>query len=215
MTVLKGFIAQANESYRNAGLAEYQMKLDKHGNVTIPTVRARARAVPAAGEAAPDQATAGAAATGAAHAAGTAAPTAGAAPATTSNDVKRSGAAPAISGLAPTADGFALEWKPVTGAKQYGVWQDGVLLGHVPNPTFAGAMAAGAGGVIQIDAVLANGARTALTKAIRIGRDASGKLGVSDPNAAPAAAPAAAAPAAPAAAAPAAAGATAPAAAAS
>ncbi|MCW2921230.1 MAG: hypothetical protein JWL76_1104 [Thermoleophilia bacterium] len=223
MTVLKGFVAQANESYRNAGLGEYQMKLDKHGNVTIP--RGHARAVPSAGAAAPEQATAGAAATGTA-------PSAGAAPAATTADVKRSGAAPAISGLKPTADGFALEWKPVAGAKQYGVWQDGVLLGHVPSPKFAGAMAPGAGGVLQIDAVLANGTRTALTKAIRIGRDASGKLGVSDPSAAaapatgtPSAAPATGTPSAaaagappaaePAAAAPAPASATAPAAAAS
>ncbi len=185
MTVLKGFVAQANESYRNAGLAEYQMRIDKHGNVTVPGARARARAQAAAsGDAAASQATAGAAATGTAPTAG-AAPAAGsAAPATTANDVKRSGAAPAISGLAPTADGFALEWKPVAGAKQYGVWQDGVLLGHVTSPKFAGALAAGAGGVLQIDAVLANGTRTALTKAIRIARDASGKLGVSDPNAA-------------------------------
>ena len=178
LTVLRGFVAQANESYRNAGLGEYQMKLDRHGNVTIPRVRARARAVPSAGAAAPEQATQGAATPRTAPAAG-AAPSAGAA----SGTVKRAGAAPAISGLAPTADGFALEWKPVAGAKQYGVWQDGVLLGHVPSPKFAGALAAGAGGVLQIDAVRADGTRTALTKAIRIARDASGKLGVSDPSA--------------------------------
>lgn len=191
MTVLKGFVAQANESYRNAGLAEYQMRIDKNGNVTIPKVRARARAVPSAGAAAPEQAVQGAATTGQA-------PT-GAAPSSSDGAVKRAGAAPAISGLAPTADGFALEWKPVAGARQYGVWQDGVLLGHVPNPKFAGMLAAGAGGVLQVDAVLANGTRTSLTKAIRIGRDASGKLGVSDPSApAPAAGASATAPAAPA-----------------
>ncbi len=185
MTVLRNFVGQANESYRKAGLSEYQMKLDKHGNVTIPNVRARARAVPAAGEAAAEQATSGAATT--------------ANDVKPGNDVKRSGEAPAVSGLKPTADGFQLEWKPVAGAKQYGVWQNGVLLGHVPSPSFAGAMAAGAGGVIQIDAVRADGTRTALTKALRIARDASGKLGVSDPSAptapaapaAPATAPAA------------------------
>lgn len=198
LTVLKGFVAQANESYRNAGLAEYQMRIDKHGNVTIPQVRARARAIPAAGAAAPEQATQGAATAGTAPAAATA-PTAGAAPAPTTGDVKRSGPAPAISGLTPTADGFALAWKPVAGASQYGVWQDGVLLGHVPSPKFAGAIAAGAGGVLQVDAVHANGSRTALTKAIRIARDASGKLGVSDPSGpAPAAGASATAPAAPA-----------------
>lgn len=187
MTVLKGFIAQANESYRNAGLGEYQMRLDKHGNVSIPQVRARARSMPAAGAAAPAQAAQGAAATGSAtQGSAGAAPTAHAAP----GAVKRAGAAPAISGLKPTADGFALEWKPVAGAKQYGVWQDGVLLGHVPAPKFAGTLAAGAGGVIQVDAVLADGTRTALTKAVRIARDASGKLGVGDPSATAPAAPA-------------------------
>ncbi len=199
MTVLKGFIAQANESYRNAGLAEYQMRLDKHGNVTIPKVRARARAVPSAGAAAPEQAAQGAQTTGNAPAGAAAPPSAGAAPSPATGAVKRSGTAPAISGLAPTADGFALEWKPAAGAKQYGVWQNGVLLGHVPNPKFAGTLAPGAGGVLQVDAVLANGARTELTKAIRIGRDASGKLGVSDPSApAPATGAGATAPAAPA-----------------
>lgn len=188
MTVLKGFVAQANESYRSAGLSEYQMKVSSDGTVSIPKVRARARA----GAAAAEQATQGAAATGTA-------PTAGAAPAATGGEIKRAGAAPAISGLEPTKDGFALSWKPVSGAKQYGVWQDGVLIGHVPSPKFAGALAAGAGGVLQIDAVLANGTRTALTKAIRIARDASGKLGVSDPAAqAPAASAPATAPAAPA-----------------
>jgi len=189
MTVLKGFIAQANESYRNAGLSEYQMKLDKHGNITIPTVRARAKAAPAAGAAAPEQAATGAATTG------TAAPTAGAAPAA----AQRAGAAPAIAGLKPTADGFELSWKAVTGAKQYGIYRDGVLLGHVPSPKFAATLAAGRDGVIQIDAQLANGARTELTNPVRIGRDANGKLAVSDPTKEAAAATAAPAPAAPAA----------------
>jgi hypothetical protein len=42
----------------------------------------------------------------------------------------------------------------------FGAFEDGVLLGHVPSPQFAGALTAGSGGVIQVDAVLASGART-------------------------------------------------------
>jgi hypothetical protein len=106
----------------------------------------------------------------------------------------RSGAAPKVTGLKPTADGFAMTWGAVSGATKYGVWVDGQLVGHVPKPSFAGALAAGSGGVLQIDAVRKDGTRTEPTAPIRLARDASGKLGASDPTKpAAATAPAAAA----------------------
>jgi hypothetical protein len=184
MKVLRGFVAAANAQYRDAGLSQYQMKLDRDGNITVPRSRSKGfKPVPGTGSAAAEQASAGAA---------PAAPPAGAA----TGAAPRSGAAPKPNGLTRTADGFAMKWEPVAGAKQYGIWQDGALLGHVTSPQFAGALAAGSSGVIQVDAVLANGARTELSPPVRIALDASGKLAVSDPTKP---APTASAPAAPAA----------------
>ncbi|MCW2927926.1 MAG: hypothetical protein JWM86_1894 [Thermoleophilia bacterium] len=203
LDVLKSFIGGANAQYRAAGLGEYQMRVAKDGSVTIPHRPTPAFKVPAAtGDAAADQAAAGASATGTAPAAGAAAPPAGASAGATPPvpaDVKRTGPAPKISGLQQGGDNaFKLAWAPVAGAKQYGIWQDGVLLGHVPSPSFAGQVAANASSTIQVDAVLANGSRTALTKALKVARDSSGKLtfGAADGSTAGAPSPAATAPAA-------------------
>lgn len=199
MTVLRGFIAGANSQYRKAGLDEYQMRVHADGSVTTPRRPApEFKQVPGTGSAAGEQASAGAAP----------APSAGAAPkpAADPNSAPRAGSAPQFTALKPTATGFALRWEAIPGATQYGVWLDGVLVGHVPKPAFDGALTAGTGGVVQIDAVAADGTRTPLTAPMHVARDAKGKLAVTNPKPAPAQAPAAPAPAqAPAATAPAAA----------
>jgi hypothetical protein len=174
-TVLRGFIEASNAQYRDAGLGQYQMRLERDGTVTIPHRSAPAFKVPAGvGGSAAGQAAAGAAQTAAG-------PTAGAAPA---DPTPRSGAAPTVTSVAPTATGFALRWAAVPGAAKYGIYVDGALVGHVPKPSFDGTVAAGSGGVIQVDAVTKTGARTALSSPMAISRAADGKLQVADPNAA-------------------------------
>ena len=168
MTVLRGFIASANAQYRKAGLGEYQMRVGADGSVTVPDRPAPEfkRSTPA-GTAAPDQASAGAATQ----------QSAAAAPAA---DANRAGAAPTFTSLKPTASGFAIRWDKVDGAKQYGIWIDGALVGHVPAPSFDGTIKPGTGGTFQVDAVRADGTRTPLTRGIRLDRTANGKLQVAD-----------------------------------
>lgn len=182
LAVLKSFVASANAQYREAGLGEYQMRVGRDGSVTQPDhPKAAAFTSPAKGDAAgttaPSSAQPTAATQQATAGAAAAAPGAAAASAAPTGAVKRSGPAPKISGLAQGgADAFKLSWAAVAGAKQYGIWQDGVLLGHVPSPSFAGQVAQGASSTIQVDAVLANGSRTALTTPLRVARGADGKL---------------------------------------
>jgi hypothetical protein len=175
--VLRSFIGAANKQYRDAGLDEYQMKVDRHGNVTVPHASAGFKTPAASGSAAPEQAKAGAA-----PAPGPAATPAGADP----TKAKRSGAPPKVVDLAQSGqDAFKIGWQPVQGAQQYGVWQDGKLLGHVSSPSFAAQLAPGAGGVIQIDAVRGDGTRTPLTRALRVARTADGKITFDVPGATP------------------------------
>lgn len=192
LTVLRGFIAGANAQYRAAGLGKYQMHVARDGSVSTPNRPKHVfKRVQGTGDAAASQAAAGASQAPA--------PSAGAAPSQEAAETAaraRSGAAPKLTALKPTADGFAMTWNAVSGATNYGVWIDGKLIGHVPKPEFAGQLAAGSDGVIQIDAVRKDGTRTEPTTPIRIGKDASGKLAASDPTkpaAAAATAPAAAA----------------------
>lgn len=180
-TVLKSFIAGANAQYRDAGLSQYQMRLQKDGTVTVPGRPApKFQPAAASGSAAAEQAVEGAAPGAAAP--GAAGP-------------KRTGPAPVVVDLAQGgADSFKMTWKPVAGARQYGIWQDGVLIGHVPSPSFAGQLAQGGSGVIEIDAVRADGTRTALTRALRVTRTAQDKITFDVPGATgPATAPAPAA----------------------
>ncbi len=168
--VLRGFIAAANAQYREAGLSDYQLKLRSDGTVTTKHRHAaRFKAQSAASSSGTQQASDGAAAT-----------------TTTSSSaaMTRSGAAPTISSLKPTDTGFALQWQAVTGAKQYGIWIDGALIGTVTNPQFAGTLDKGSSGVIQVDAVLTNGTRTALTTAVKLTRGSDGTVQASDPTAA-------------------------------
>jgi len=146
------FIEGANAQYREAGLAEHQIKLDRNGQVQLPPAsRTRFKAPSTSGSAAPAQASASAA------------------------NVQRSGAAPKVSDLQKSgANGFALSWQPVAGATKYGIWQDGALIGHVTDPRFAGTVSNGSGGSIQVDAVAANGTRTQLTKALTVSMGPSG-----------------------------------------
>lgn len=170
--VLKGFIAGANAQYRDAGLSQYQMRLKRDGTVDVPgRPSPRFRSPAANGNAAPEQATAGAAPVP------VPAPGAGA-------PIKRTGPAPTVSDLAQGGvDAFKMAWKPVEGAKQYGIWQDGQLIGHVPSPAFAGQLGPGGSGVIQIDAVRADGTRTALTRALRVTRTPDNKITFDVPGA--------------------------------
>lgn len=187
-TVLKQFIAGANAQYREAGLGDYQMRIGKDGLVTVPSRPAPNFSAPdRAGSAAPEQAAAGAPTAGAAQAPPTAPAPAAA--------IRRSGPAPTVSDLQQGgADAFRMAWKPVQGARQYGVWQDGTLIGHVTSPAFAGKLAPGASGTIQIDAVRADGTRTELTRALRVTRSKDDKITFDVPGApAPAAAATAAA----------------------
>lgn len=192
LSVLRGFIAASNEQYRKAGLGEFQMRVDSHGRVTTPRRRTpRFKPVPGTGSAASEQAAQGARVRAAPAAAPAGTATAQPAAAT---------AAPTFTSLKPTRDGFSMTWQPVQGAAQYGIWIDGALVGHVPKPAFAGTLDAGAAGVVQVDAVLANGSRTQQTAPLGLVRDAAGKLSVRDPRTAQApAAPAAGAATAPAA----------------
>lgn len=172
--VLRQFIAGANSQYRAAGLGQYQMRVARDGSVSVPrrpppTFRPPQ---PVAGTA-PQQASAGAAAT-----AGPGTP------------ARRSGPAPKVVDLRQSgADAFQIEWQPVAGARQYGIWQDGVLLGHVPSPRFAGTLASGASGTIEIDAVRADGTRTELTRALRVSLAGDGRIRFDVPGATPAPSP--------------------------
>ncbi|MCW2962232.1 MAG: hypothetical protein JWM90_2619 [Thermoleophilia bacterium] len=195
LSVLKSFINGANAQYREAGLGEYQMRVDGGGRVTTPNAPAAGSRTPSAtGTASAEQATAGAAA--AAAPASSAAPAAEAAASTGPAAAAPAGAAPKIVDLQQGADGaFTLKWEAVEGAKQYGVYQDGKLLGHVPSPAFAGKLATSTGGTIQFDAVRADGTRTPQTPALVVARSKDGKLSFEVPGAQAAAATAAAAPA--------------------
>lgn len=150
--VLERFVEGANAQYRAAGLAEHQIKLDRRGQLVLPGAsRTRFRTPSASGSAAPEQASASAAA------------------------IRRSGAAPAVSDLKQRGtDEFQLAWKPVQGAARYGIWQDGKLMGHVTDPSFAGKVASGTSNVLQVDAVRADGTRTALTKPLKVTQGPSG-----------------------------------------
>lgn len=154
--MLRGFIAGANAQYRAAGMGAYQMHVARDGSVTTPN-RPRSGFKPVKGT---EHAAASQAAAGATQVA----------------------AAPKLSGLKPTANGFEMTWGAVSGATKYGVWVDGKLAGHVPKPSFAGTLAASSAGVLQIDAVRADGTRSEATAPIRIAKDGAGKLAVSDPT---------------------------------
>jgi hypothetical protein len=148
--VLRGFIAAANAQYREAGLGEYQMRLRSDGTVSTPDAPAPEFEQPSStGTAASEQAAAGA------------------------SEAARSGDAPTVTSLQQSADGFALRWEAVADAKAYGIWVDGQLVGTVPEPAFDGTLAAGASGVVQVDAVRADGTRTALTEPLQVGAGSS------------------------------------------
>ena len=185
--VLRSFIAGANAQYRDAGLGQHQMRVARDGTVSFPNRPSpKFKSPPASGDAAATQASDGASPSTANQ---------GAQPAPA--PIKRAGAAPAVKSAA-TADGFQLAWPAVPGAKTYGIWQDGVLLGHVTKPSFTGTLAAGARGVVQVDAVRADGSRTDLAAPLRIMRGSDGAVAISEPAASTTAAPASTAPTAPA-----------------
>lgn len=172
--VLKAFLAGANAQYREAGLGEYQLRLRADGSVHAPDA-------PPAGQA--RAGAAAAAAPGASAASGAATGAASSSPAGPA-DAARAGAAATPAGAAPTlaqvdspsADSVRLTWQPVPGAARYGIWQDGQLIGSVPNPSFAAQIAANATSVIQIDAELAGGRRSPRTPAVQVSRSGDGRV---------------------------------------
>jgi hypothetical protein len=175
LSVLRGFISAANSQLRAAGLGEHQMHVSSTGKVTTPdapspTFHSKAGAAgPAASSTGAKQSSAGASKVAAPQPTG----------------VEHGG-----------ADAFRISWKPVPGATSYGVWQDGKLIGSVTEPAFAGQLAANSKGTIQIDAVLANGTRSARTPALVVTRPGTATLAYSGAMAQAMAGAAAAAPAA-------------------
>jgi hypothetical protein len=175
LSVLRGFVSAANAQYRAAGLGEHQMRVSSTGKVTTPSApdpSFKDKASPASSTtqtSAAKQSTAGAAQVAAPQ------PTA----------VENGG-----------TDAFRISWKPVAGATAYGIWQDGKLIGSVSQPSFAGQLAPDSKGTIQIDAQLANGARSARTPALVVTRTGSAALAFSGAMAQAVAGAAAAAPAA-------------------
>jgi hypothetical protein len=181
LRVLRGFVSAANAQLRAAGLGEHQMRVTKGGQVTTPSVvaelKAKAAALPASGSSnGSAQATRGASTIGA--------------PVATS--LQSSG-----------SDAFRITWGAVQGATRYGIWQNGALLGYVTDPRFAGNLAAGSSGTIQVDAVLATGAHSAKSAALAVSRAGSAAIAFAGPMAETAAAAQAASAASTAAAAPA------------
>lgn len=155
LRVLRNFMSAANAQLRLAGLGEHQMKVSSTGKVTTPDAPAKAfksKAAPAAGSTASTQAKAGATAAGA----------------PTPTGVQKGG-----------DDTFRITWSPVAGAKAYGVWQDGALIGTVTDPQFAGQLAASSKGTIEIDAVLADGTHSARTPSLVVARDGSAAIAFS------------------------------------
>ncbi|MBC7459745.1 MAG: hypothetical protein H7287_00130, partial [Thermoleophilia bacterium] len=148
-------MAAANAQMRLAGLGEHQMHVSSTGKVTTPDAPAKVfktKAAGATGSTATTQAKAGARAAG----------------------------APTPTGVhAGGGDTFRITWAPVSGAKAYGVWQDGALIGTVTDPQFAGQLAAGTNGTITIDAVLADGTRSARTPSLVVTRDGSAAIAFS------------------------------------
>jgi hypothetical protein len=171
--VFTRFIDAANKQYRDAGLSQYQMRVERNGTVSVP--HSGFKRPNTSGSAAGDQARQGASPQKA--------PSAGAAPADPAK-VKRSGAAPKVVDLQQGgADAFKIGWQAVAGAAKYGVWQDGVMIGTVTDPSFAANLAPGASGIIQIDGIRADGTHTALTRALRVTRTADGKITFDVPGA--------------------------------
>jgi hypothetical protein len=184
--VLRGFVSASNAQYRRAGLDEYQMRVHADGRVTVPNrPDPEFNPVKGTGSAAAQQAQAGAAQQGAAPSAG-AVPSGAAAPG--DGGAARAGSAPRFTSLKPTPKGFALRWEAVPGAEKYGIYVDGALVGHVPKPSFDGTVGVGTGGVIQVDAVAADGTRTQPTAPMHVARVKDGTLEVTDPQKAQAAA---------------------------
>jgi hypothetical protein len=166
----KAFIAQANASYRAAGLSEYQMRIKSDGSVDMPDHPKLGRG----------KATASARGAKAG---------AGSIPA---------GDAPALTQVtAPAPDTVQLTWNPVAGAVKYGIWQDGTLIGTVPNPQFTATIAPGSSSTIAIDAELPSGTRSPRTPAVNVSRagDAAVQASVGNDAAAAQGTPAPAAPA--------------------
>ena len=76
---------------------------------------------------------------------------------------------PVPQGVKRDGDKFAVIWKPVQGAVQYGIYENGKLIGHTPDPLFGATAPPGVEGVVlEVDAVDAQGKRSARTKPIPI-----------------------------------------------
>lgn len=158
--VLKAFIAGTNATYREAGLSEYQLRVRTDGSVDAPNAPAAGQA--RAGARSASAAPAGTAAAGSAQT-GAATTVAGAPPTLTKVD-------------APSTDSVRLTWEAVPGATRYGIWQDGQLIGSVPDPSFVAKIAANGSSTLEIDAELAGGRRSPKTPAVQVARTGEGPV---------------------------------------
>lgn len=89
----------------------------------------------------------------------------------------------------PDKESIALAWQPVGGAVAYGVYQDGKLIGHVTDPTFTAKITGSEALLLEIDAVSADGSRSARTQPIALRMGEKGLEAAPVDGAAQAAAP--------------------------
>lgn len=137
--VLRRFIAGANAQYRAAGLSAHQLRVDDDGTVHAARFDSSRTPRSMAGR-----------------------------DSMSVRDARRGASMQVTSRRSTGGGGFEVAWRPVTGAKRYGVYQDGVLLGHVPHPRFAGTVTSGMAGSLRFDAVLPSGVRSARSSPVRV-----------------------------------------------
>jgi hypothetical protein len=166
MQVLRAFVASANEQYRAAGLHRHQLRMTDLGDIDESTSAGSSPRHHAAAH--PNRSRRG-----------NAGSTTGPSQARAGAQAARTGPAPTISGMGRSGnEAVQLTWNPIAGATKYGVYHDGKLIGTVSDTKYAAQLAPSSSAHIQIDAVLATGARSPLTAPVQVARDAAGSLNV-------------------------------------
>jgi hypothetical protein len=151
LAVVRGVIGSMNAQLRAAGRGEHQLVVTASGGTRFATPEVRSRSMASSA--------ATAARTGATSSAPTGTPSAAA-------------SAPRIERAVGGPQGrFELAWSAVAGASAYKVWVDDQAIGLVPQPSFAGSLAAGRDtATIRVQAQLADGSFSAPTAALRVTR---------------------------------------------